>query len=99
MDVDFGIENQVVSITPAMYDGLTPVTGVTLKIFSDYYRTNQLYSTGLGSSIEFSVPVCPDDCRSKSVPLFYDFEKYDADANVRYVGEETLYSTSCTQTT
>ena len=96
-DLESGIENSTVTLTPMIFDrNGKEVTGGTLKIFSDYYKTDLIASVepGNSSSFDFKVPQCPDDLHSLNIPIWYSYEKLDDENNTIYysIGSLPFYT-------
>lgn len=96
LDCNYGVENSTVKITPTVRDGkcagANVITGGTLNIYSDYHKTNLIASIDLDneSSFDYKVPECAGSVSSNCIPIFYNYEKYDAENNILYYDSSSL---------
>ena len=92
-ECNYGMENSIVKITPIMLDKYHDViSGGILKVYSDYHRTELIAAIDLDNctSFEYAVPECVGVASSKSIPIFYTFEKYDDENNILYEGSDSF---------
>ena len=92
-DVNYGMENSIVKMTPTIFDkNGNVITEGYLNLYKDYKHTHPIGGVSLydATSFDFKVPECSDNVSSMCIPIYYTFEMNDYKNDIRYTEDHSF---------